>query len=451
VSFVGYNRVESKMSWRKLQASKTRTSLFVSFLAVCSVLGYVSAAAFDEVSKPHLFRRGGAVNSVVLDRPEISTEDEIMETADDLAIVFSDIDGTLLHYPTPTTDDQEKGAQEENSNGNRILELPPSSTGMIGVISSKTLSQCQDVRREGVKLVLVSGMRSSTLLKRLPFLPRADAYCCEAGGRIFYPVTNSVQQNEDAAGLTVTPAPYDGVRAEDLEAFGLVEDMDWRREMERIDAAGKDGFVSNELGDDNNHTSMSIADREGSLWEFARRLQADGYVLDTKGYATCFRVNRNQQTPGMSKEAFDGLIDGTVACPPELSTSTNLGCVDFYPVASGKKNWYVPFYCIELFDLTSSLFVTCMILRRINDHLTNCDTPLSAASISPTSLAVVVMGMKRMFLLDRQSACVTTITISKWLGHASTPTFHRLALQVLPRQFGRRLFNLPLHVMTTTM
>jgi hypothetical protein len=341
VPFVDNNKLVSKMSWGELQASRTRTYLFVSFLALCSVLGYVSAAASDELSKPHMFRRGGTVDTVVLDRPISLTEDEMMETADDLAIVFSDIDGTLLHYPA--IDDEEKGVQEENSNGNRILELPPSSTGMIGVISSKTLSHCQDIRRQGVKLVLVSGMRSSTLLKRLPFLPRADAYCCEAGGRIFYPVINSVQQDKHAAGLTVTPAPYDGVRAQDLEVFGLVEDMDWRREMERIDAAGKDGFVSNELGDENNHTPMSIADREGSLWEFARRLQADGYVLDTKGYATCFRVNRNQQTPGMYKEAFDGLIDGSIVCPPELSTSTNLGCVDFYPVASGKKNWYVSY------------------------------------------------------------------------------------------------------------
>jgi hypothetical protein len=343
-----YYSVESVMSGRKAPESKTRHSLFVSFLAICSVLGSVSAAAFDEAIKPHLLSRGGAINTVELNRPKISSADEIMQTSEDLIIVFSDIDGTLVHYPT--TDEQEKGGQEESSNDNRILELPPSSTGMKGIISSKTLCQCQDVRQQGIKLVLVSGMRSSTLLKRLPYLPRADAYCCEAGGRIFYPI----QQNRDAAGLTVTPASYDGARAQDLDAFGLVEDMDWRNEMERIDAAGRDGFMSNELGDDSYQALISIADREGSLWEFARRLVADGYVLDTKGYASCFRVNRNQQTPGMSKEAFDALSDGTIAYSSELSTSTNLGCVDFYPVSSGKKNWYVS-YRIVSNDLTSSV------------------------------------------------------------------------------------------------
>ena len=35
--------------------------------------------------------------------------------------------------------------------------------------------------------VLITGARTSTLLARLPFLPAADAYVAENGGRIFYP------------------------------------------------------------------------------------------------------------------------------------------------------------------------------------------------------------------------------------------------------------------------
>ena len=35
--------------------------------------------------------------------------------------------------------------------------------------------------------VLLTGARTATLLQRLPFLPSADAYCAENGGRIFYP------------------------------------------------------------------------------------------------------------------------------------------------------------------------------------------------------------------------------------------------------------------------
>ena len=35
--------------------------------------------------------------------------------------------------------------------------------------------------------VLITGARTATLLQRLPFLPSADAYVAENGGRIFYP------------------------------------------------------------------------------------------------------------------------------------------------------------------------------------------------------------------------------------------------------------------------
>lgn len=37
--------------------------------------------------------------------------------------------------------------------------------------------------------MLITGARTSTLLTRLPYLPAADAYVAENGGRIFYPDT----------------------------------------------------------------------------------------------------------------------------------------------------------------------------------------------------------------------------------------------------------------------
>jgi len=49
--------------------------------------------------------------------------------------------------------------------------------------------------------VLVTGARTATLLQRLPFLPAADAYVCEDGGRIFYPdmtLPTACQIAEDA-------------------------------------------------------------------------------------------------------------------------------------------------------------------------------------------------------------------------------------------------------------
>ena len=61
------------------------------------------------------------------------------------------------------------------------------------------------MRRGGVKLVLITGARLSTMLTRMAFLPAADAYVCENGGRIYYP----------EAALTV--------------ALPIAEDMEWRR------------------------------------------------------------------------------------------------------------------------------------------------------------------------------------------------------------------------------
>ena len=44
-----------------------------------------------------------------------------------------------------------------------------------------------DILARRVPLVLISGMRTTTLFQRLPYLPRADAYVSESGGQIFYP------------------------------------------------------------------------------------------------------------------------------------------------------------------------------------------------------------------------------------------------------------------------
>ena len=76
-----------------------------------------------------------------------------------IQIIFSDVDGTLVHYV-------------ENQNYTTdVIELPPSSTGMQGIISSKTLVQCQQLRQRCQrKLVLMSGMRTSTLWNRMPLI-----------------------------------------------------------------------------------------------------------------------------------------------------------------------------------------------------------------------------------------------------------------------------------------
>ena len=243
-----------------------------------------------------------------------------------IRLCFSDVDGTLVHYPAdaPHRDSDDDGSSSSNSNP--LIFLPPSSTGMRGIISSRTLRLAQHLRSEGcVRLILVSGMRGTTLLKRLPFLPRADAYACDAGGRIFYPVDCSDRGDYD--GPIIQPVEYQGASSKDLEPFGIVEDEEWRGRMQNIDAAGEDGYVD----------EISAEKRRGLLWDFARTLQSQGFVLDFKGYSTCFRVNRKQQKEYVVDDAkFASLME---LIPPDgLATSVNLGCVDFYPSISGKRN-----------------------------------------------------------------------------------------------------------------
>jgi hypothetical protein len=309
------------------------------------------------------------------------------ENRSSFRIVFSDVDGTLVHYPTTTTHNSKKNDDNNiKTTTSTLLHLPPSKTGSRGVISSQTLLLCHQLRHGipiigggvekkanqsnlvdddikeklvgngapvvSVPLVLISGMRTSTLFKRLPYLPRSDAYVCESGGRIFYPRPfreygkETLNQNDDdnhtaddgyVKDLVVRPISYPDMPSGYDEPFILVEDMDWREQMSHLDAAGTDGY-------DN---TIEIEHRRGKLWDFARALINDNddininndskckYVIDADGYATAFRIRFRQNTTG------GGNSFGMPSLPPipdGLACSTNLGCVDIYPTMSGKRN-----------------------------------------------------------------------------------------------------------------
>jgi hypothetical protein len=255
----------------------------------------------------------------------------------DARIVFSDVDGTLVHYndippPKTTSLDDTNGKSLSTDKNKDLIHLPSSSTGMKGVISVDTLRKCQELRQRGIKLVLISGMRSTTLWKRIPYLPKADAYCCEAGGRIFYPRTI---KSTDNTGRIFQLQSFDGIKSSDLQPFALVEDIEWKGRMEA--SAGFDGYAGNEIREeDPTNMFIPVSQRKGFLWEYCNELQQKGLVVDTVGYSVCFRLNRSQQV-GQFKEKFDDLY--SMQIPDQLTTSVNLGCIDVYPKESGKKNW----------------------------------------------------------------------------------------------------------------
>jgi hypothetical protein len=265
-----------------------------------------------------------------ISEPRFTTSMSLLHTqkGNNFDIVFSDLDGTLIHYPS-NLDEALRGERSHD-----FVVLPSSSTGMVGVISAKSLQLVREIRLKGVKFVLVSGMRASTLMKRLPYLPKSDAYCCENGGRIFYPT-----MVKSSGAFYVQPKMFNGATIDDLLPFYIVEDAIWRRMIEHSNVAGQSEVLGKDyFGSESPGLDVPLIERSGLLWKFASILTDQGLTVDGTGYSTCFRVNRqHQKDPAL----FESLINGVIEIPIGLSSSTNLGCVDFYPLLSGKKHWCV--------------------------------------------------------------------------------------------------------------
>mmetsp|Transcript_114185 Transcript_114185/g.333823 ORF Transcript_114185/g.333823 Transcript_114185/m.333823 type:complete len:342 (-) Transcript_114185:133-1158(-) len=216
-------------------------------------------------------------------------------------VVFSDVDGTLVHLARDLQSlgsFTEDGLHFSSSDGGVIAvrALPPSSTGLQGYISERTLELVAELRLSGHLFVLISGARSTTIFERLPFLPAADAYVTENGGRIFFPV--------EAAGAP-TAAP-------------IMEDEEWRS----LHAAAGPAAQG----------SVPPAERSGELWDLYRSMKQDGWECDANRYSTSFRV-------GLSKSAAKTAADLqaiTEGLPATLAASCNLGAADIYPATSGK-------------------------------------------------------------------------------------------------------------------
>ena len=140
----------------------------------------------------------------------------------------------------------------------------------------------------------MSGARSSTLARRLPFLPACDAMASEGGGRLYW------------VGRRGVPTACD-----------LEEDAEWRDVH-----AGVAGPASAE--------GLPPAARPGALWDAYRSFAAAGWAPDAASYATSFRL---PLPPG---RADADLAAALAALPPCLAAARNLGCADVFPATSGK-------------------------------------------------------------------------------------------------------------------
>lgn len=230
-------------------------------------------------------------------------------------VVFSDIDGTCVHYDMNETLVAFTGeglehlglerAQFPDGNSAWVIALPESSSGSRGIISLDTLAKYETLRSLGKKVVLVSGCRFATLLQRLAYLPRADAYVCESGGRIFFPNTSYTLP-------------------------GLCEDISWRNQHVGLPPKQP--------------SPVKPEDYKEDLWSFYRELSSKGISIDTKNYSTAFRVKDDRISPLEVPEYS-----------PNLACSTNLGSLDVYPKTSGKLN--AAKYLMNIFGANSKTSV----------------------------------------------------------------------------------------------
>lgn len=148
----------------------------------------------------------------------------------------------------------------------------------MGRVSLESLKLAARIRSSGARLVLVTGTRYSTFASRLPYLPRADAYCIEDGGRIFYPKETVTDKGEAEDGGS-DGGEESAVGDPSLTGHApsaLREDLAWRAKMESIT-----GGVSQD--------DKAPEDRAGPLWDLYRKIVAEGFEVDTKSYYTMLR------------------------------------------------------------------------------------------------------------------------------------------------------------------
>ena len=216
-----------------------------------------------------------------------------------LRAIFSDLDGTLVHFPAwfeehgtriISMDAPSRSAVLESPSGERrACRVLPSSTMGPGMVSERTVELVDALRNEGVLFVVVTAARKSTLLERLPLLPACDAAVCETGARMY----------------------VDGEL-----------DTQWASRFTHIC-----GDLEREL---------DVAERPEPLWAFYRALgdTVPGLKRDSRSYYGCFRVDTlgDAQVEAALRAAIDAEM------PNGVATAMNLGKFDFFPALAGKGN-----------------------------------------------------------------------------------------------------------------
>ncbi|PXF41569.1 hypothetical protein BWQ96_08714 [Gracilariopsis chorda] len=225
-------------------------------------------------------------------------------------VLFSDLDGTLVHYPkeflhyadiieeVAATDNTPETAtiRYHETNESRTCVVLSSMTGGKAYLSLRTNELISTLRDMDVLFVIITGARSSTYVGRRDYLPEADYEFFENGGR------------KIAEG--------------------------------KLDATWSDQFKE-QVGEIADRTSLSPdmpppEQRQGTLWGLYKELLDDGWKLDGRKYTTNFRVDV-AKSEGKHTRDLNAIVE-TKCAPLSLASSYNLGKADLYPAQSGKAN-----------------------------------------------------------------------------------------------------------------
>ncbi|KAI0562760.1 haloacid dehalogenase-like hydrolase [Gracilaria domingensis] len=227
-----------------------------------------------------------------------------------VSVLFSDLDGTLVHYPkeflhyaqiieqVAATEHSPEFAtiRYNDTNETRKCVVLPSMTGGKAYLSLRTKELVARLREMGVIFVIITGARSSTYVSRRASLPAADYEFYENGGR-------KIVNGQLDASWSEQFKPQVG---EIGDRVSLVPDMPPPNE------------------------------RDGTLWKLYDELVAQGWSTDSRQYSTNFRVDV-AKSDGKTAADFAAIVADKCAALG-LASSYNLGKADLYPAASGKAN-----------------------------------------------------------------------------------------------------------------
>lgn len=223
---------------------------------------------------------------------------DLVEPAPFISLVFSDVDGALVHYH----DHLEEFAEVVRDNGEIAsivyhesgekceCKVLPSLTGSNGYISHKTLELVDKIQQQGVTFVIITSQNSAYYLTRRHLLPIADSEIWESGGRILH---------------------------------GGHQDRAWSAALRH--ATGFDGEKMQVEAPDA---------RDEPLWQAFRELRLDGWKVDIKDFHTQFRVLTDKRS------GDESLWNGAQAKLRMLGLSWAEGnrCRHVYPETSGRVN-----------------------------------------------------------------------------------------------------------------